>query len=149
MRQAYGSYCFILFNLKTQGLFFFNFIYLRSVRGENGTGTIALSVLSAQRPRDRPAPQYCFHLVYQTFNYHFSNILLCLHSELIEELSRFDEKQSENKNDEDISKRVKGYKKTSLNTSVHIFEEFLRKLEATWKGQRIKNSGKFQEKVTS
>ncbi|XP_054258588.1 DNA primase small subunit-like [Macrosteles quadrilineatus] len=66
-------------------------------------------------------------------------------SELIEELSRFDEKQTENKTDDEISKRVKGYKKTSLNTSVHIFEEFLRKLEATWKGKKIEISDQKME----
>lgn len=54
----------------------------------------------------------------------------------------YDEKQNEIKTDEDVTKRVKAYKKTSLNSSVHIFEEFLRKLEMTWKGRKIEISGK-------
>jgi hypothetical protein len=40
--------------------------------------------------------------------------------------------------------RLKDYKKTSLLKSVNIFEEFLRNLEYTWKGNRIKNSGKLK-----
>lgn len=63
-------------------------------------------------------------------------------SDLIEEIRVYDEKQNEIKTDEDVSKRVKAYKKTSLNSSVHIFEEFLRKLEMTWKGKKIEISGK-------
>lgn len=35
-------------------------------------------------------------------------------------------------------RRVKEYRKTSLNKGVVIFEEFVRKLEDTWKGQHIK-----------
>lgn len=42
------------------------------------------------------------------------------------------------------SNRLKDYKKTSLLKSVNIFEEFLRNLENSWKGNRIKHSGKFQ-----
>lgn len=63
-------------------------------------------------------------------------------SDLIEEMRIYDEKQNEIKTDEDVAKRVKAYKKTSLNSSVHIFEEFLRKLEMTWKGKKIEISGK-------
>lgn len=62
-------------------------------------------------------------------------------SELIEEIAQYDEKQSEIKSEDDAIRRVKGYKKTSLNSSVHIFEEFLRKLETSWKGKRIEISG--------
>lgn len=38
--------------------------------------------------------------------------------------------------------RLKDYKKTSLLKSVNIFEEFLRNLETSWKGSKIKHSGR-------
>lgn len=60
----------------------------------------------------------------------------------------YDEKQNEVKTEDDVSKKVRGYKKTSLNTSVHIFEEFLRKLETSWKGKRILVSGELVSSKT-
>jgi hypothetical protein len=38
---------------------------------------------------------------------------------------------------------ISDYKKTSLNTSMVIFEKFLKSLENTWKGKKIEESGKF------
>lgn len=35
-------------------------------------------------------------------------------------------------------RRVKDYRKTSMNKGVVIFEEFVRKLEDTWKGKHVK-----------
>lgn len=74
--------------------------------------------------------------------YLYLHFFFCFVSDLIEEMRIYDEKQNEIKTDEDVTKRVKAYKKTSLNSSVHIFEEFLRKLEMTWKGKKIEISGK-------
>lgn len=37
--------------------------------------------------------------------------------------------------------RLKDYKKTSMLKSISIFEEFLRNLENSWKGNKIKISG--------
>ena len=56
-------------------------------------------------------------------------------SQLIDEVRQFDAKADE---DQKSLKRVKDYKKTSLNKGVVIFEEFVRKLEDTWKGKCIK-----------
>ena len=38
---------------------------------------------------------------------------------------------------------ISDYKKTSLNTSMLIFEKFLKSLETTWKGKKLEESGKF------
>ncbi|XP_069689250.1 DNA primase small subunit isoform X1 [Periplaneta americana] len=59
-------------------------------------------------------------------------------TKLIEEVSEFDAKTKEISTDE--TKRVKDYKKTSMLKGVVIFEEFLRKLEQTWKGKRLEAS---------
>lgn len=60
---------------------------------------------------------------------------------LIDEINEYDKKQKEIINDANLnSNRLKDYKKTSLLKSVNIFEEFLRNLESTWKGSRIKQS---------
>ncbi len=61
-------------------------------------------------------------------------------SQLIHEIGQFDEEQTQGGDDGQVSsvRRVKDYKKTSLNKGVVIFEEFVRKLEDTWKGKRIK-----------
>lgn len=48
--------------------------------------------------------------------------------------------------DEEGSKiRIKDYKKTSMYKSIQVFEEFVRCLEETWKGNHVKIaiSGKF------
>lgn len=59
-------------------------------------------------------------------------------STIIEELNTTESK------DED-SKKIKDYKKTSLNTSMVIFEKFLKSLESTWKGKKIEESDKKME----
>jgi len=56
-------------------------------------------------------------------------------------LMNMKKKQKEIINDANqSSNRLKDYKKTSLLKSVNIFEEFLRNLENSWKGIRIKES---------
>jgi len=42
-------------------------------------------------------------------------------------------------------KRLKTYKKTSLNKSIVIFEEFLHGLKDSWRGKKILASGKLIE----
>jgi hypothetical protein len=44
---------------------------------------------------------------------------------------------------EDTKHRMKDYKKTSMLKGIVVFDEFLRKLEQTWKGKRLETSGKF------
>jgi len=64
-------------------------------------------------------------------------------SGLIDEVNEYEKKQKEIINDVNLSSnRLKDYKKTSLLKSVNIFEEFLRNLENSWKGSKIKQSGK-------
>jgi len=64
------------------------------------------------------------------------------YSVLIDEVNEYEKKQKEIINDANLSSnRLKDYKKTSLLKSVNIFEEFLRNLENSWKGSRIKQSG--------
>lgn len=66
-------------------------------------------------------------------------------SVLIDEINAYEKKQKEIINDANLSSnRLKDYKKTSLMKSVNVFEEFLRNLENSWKGSRIKHSGKLQ-----
>lgn len=63
---------------------------------------------------------------------------------LIDEINEYEKKQKLIMSDANLSgNRLKDYKKTSLLKSVNIFEEFLRNLENTWKGSKIKHSGKF------
>ncbi|KAJ9595456.1 hypothetical protein L9F63_013367 [Diploptera punctata] len=59
-------------------------------------------------------------------------------SQLIQEMRDYDTKAMEIPSDE--KSRVKDYKKTSMLKSILIFEEFVRNLEQTWKGQHIKAS---------
>lgn len=42
----------------------------------------------------------------------------------------------------DDKPRMKDYKKTSMWKGIVVFEEFLHKLEETWKGKRLEASGK-------
>lgn len=64
------------------------------------------------------------------------------YSVLIDEINAYEKKQKEIINDANLSSnRLKDYKKTSLLKSVNVFEEFLRNLENSWKGSRIKQSG--------
>jgi len=67
------------------------------------------------------------------------SLLIYLFSQLINEIGKFDEDQMGDGNDTQGSlRRVKDYRKTSMNKGVVIFEEFVRKLEDTWKGKHIK-----------
>lgn len=45
---------------------------------------------------------------------------------------------------QDDKHRMKDYKKTSIWKGIVVFEEFLHKLEETWKGKRLEASGKFE-----
>ncbi|XP_012258852.2 DNA primase small subunit [Athalia rosae] len=58
---------------------------------------------------------------------------------LIEEINVYDSKENTILKGQ-ITQKIKDYKKTSLNKSIHIFREFLRNLEYTYKGQKIVNS---------
>ncbi|OAD54964.1 DNA primase small subunit, partial [Eufriesea mexicana] len=63
---------------------------------------------------------------------------------LIEEINKFDLKDKTEQETYDLNaKRIKDYKKTSINKSLHIFNEFLCKLENERKEQRLKESGKY------
>lgn len=62
---------------------------------------------------------------------------------LIEEVNNYDkelEEQLEKEGDMEgtVRSRIKDYKKTSLNKSMMVFEEFVRSLEQNWKGKHIK-----------
>lgn len=77
------------------------------------------------------------------------HLLICVietHSQLIEEVSEFDAKTKEI-SAEDTKRRMKDYKKTSILKGVVVFEEFLRKLEQTWKGKRLETSGKSKRQI--
>ena len=45
---------------------------------------------------------------------------------------------------QDAKHRMKDYKKTSIWKGIVVFEEFLHKLEETWKGKRLEASGKYE-----
>ncbi|BET01016.1 unnamed protein product [Nesidiocoris tenuis] len=49
-------------------------------------------------------------------------------AQLMDELSEFDKREAAN--DDDVRRKVKNYKKTSMFKSMQVFEEFLRNLEA-------------------
>ncbi|OXU26399.1 hypothetical protein TSAR_009767 [Trichomalopsis sarcophagae] len=60
---------------------------------------------------------------------------------LIDEVNAFDAKEiTEQGESVDNLKRIKDYKKTSLNKPFHAFQEFLRGLENSQKGEKIKKS---------
>lgn len=61
---------------------------------------------------------------------------------LIEEINAFDTKENEQGESVDNVKRIKDYKKTSLNKPLHAYQEFLRGLENSQKGEKIIRSGK-------
>lgn len=62
---------------------------------------------------------------------------------LIEEINTYDVKdKAEEETYELNKKRIKDYKKTSLNKSLHIFQEFLGHLEAERREQRLKGKSK-------
>lgn len=50
-------------------------------------------------------------------------------NKVIEEINAYDDLDKTVEGDAGNAKRIKDYKKTSLNKSLHIFNEFLRKLE--------------------
>lgn len=63
---------------------------------------------------------------------------------LIEEINEFDVKDKTEQETYDLNaKRIKDYKKTSINKSLHIFQEFLWNLENERKVQRLKQNGKY------
>ncbi|XP_015436480.1 PREDICTED: DNA primase small subunit [Dufourea novaeangliae] len=65
---------------------------------------------------------------------------------LIEEINEYDAKDKAEQETYDLNvKRIKDYKKTSLNKSLRIFQEFLWNLETERKGQKIKESDKKME----
>uniref|UniRef100_A0A0A9X7K8 DNA primase n=1 Tax=Lygus hesperus TaxID=30085 RepID=A0A0A9X7K8_LYGHE len=55
-------------------------------------------------------------------------------NELIEELQEFDRKEAQE--EDDLKRKVKNYKKTSMYKSMQIFEEFLRNLEVSRKNSK-------------
>lgn len=64
---------------------------------------------------------------------------------LIEEINEFDVKDKADQETYDLNaKRIKDYKKTSLNKSLRLFQEFIWNLETERKGQKIKESGKYK-----
>lgn len=63
---------------------------------------------------------------------------------LMKEIDVYDVKdKAEQEKYELNKKRIKDYKKTSLNKSLHVFEEFLRHLEAERREQRLKGERKW------
>lgn len=67
-------------------------------------------------------------------------------STLMEEINEFDLKEKATQEAYELTaKRIKDYKKTSLNKSLHVFHEFLWNLEAARKGQKIKESDQKME----
>lgn len=48
---------------------------------------------------------------------------------VIKEIDAYDDKNKAVEGDVGSAKKIKDYKKTSLNKSLHVFQEFLRKLE--------------------
>ncbi|CAB0044930.1 unnamed protein product [Trichogramma brassicae] len=61
---------------------------------------------------------------------------------LIDEVNAFDAKELKEQGESiDNVKRIKDYKKTSLNKPFHAFQEFLRGIENSQMGERIKKSG--------
>ncbi|XP_046410494.1 DNA primase small subunit [Neodiprion pinetum] len=63
---------------------------------------------------------------------------------LIEEINAFDAKE-DSIQESNTRRKIKDYKKTSLNKSVHVFQEFLRNLEDASKGQKILQSDMLME----
>lgn len=62
---------------------------------------------------------------------------------LIEEINAYDVKDKVEEETYELNKkRIKDYKKTSLNKSLHVFQEFLRHLEAERREQRLKGKSK-------
>jgi DNA primase small subunit len=67
---------------------------------------------------------------------------------LINEINMFDEKELiEQRESANNLKKIKDYKKTSLNKPYYVFQEFLRGLENSQKGEKIKQSGTTLSKI--
>ena len=64
-------------------------------------------------------------------------------SKIIDEVSEYDAKNKDMPT-QDAKHRMKDYKKTSIWKGIVVFEEFLHKLEETWKGKRLEASGKYE-----
>lgn len=63
---------------------------------------------------------------------------------LIEEVNEYELKDKAEQQAYDLNaKKIKDYKKTSLNKSLRLFQEFLWKLETERKGQKIQESGMY------
>ncbi|XP_070570137.1 DNA primase small subunit-like [Ptychodera flava] len=60
-------------------------------------------------------------------------------SQLCHELDHMEDK-GDGENDEPVAKKRKDYKRTSLNSSIQVFDRFLEKLEKTWKGKLLQQS---------
>ncbi|XP_012282731.1 DNA primase small subunit isoform X2 [Orussus abietinus] len=56
---------------------------------------------------------------------------------VFEEINEYDAKEKALNKEYVPNARIKGYKKTSLNKHIHIFQEFLWKMEESQKGQKI------------
>lgn len=59
---------------------------------------------------------------------------------IIDEINAFDKKNAAQEDAPEEKLRIKDYKKTSMFKGIVVFEEFLRKLENSFKGSHIKNS---------
>ena len=69
---------------------------------------------------------------------------------LINEINAFDEKEiTEQGESVDNVKRIKDYKKTSLNKPLHAFQEFLSGLANSQRGDKLKKSGKMNNYIIS
>ena len=75
---------------------------------------------------------------YQNFSVEYV-VKFC--SKIIDEVSAYDAKTKDMAAQDD-KHRMKDYKKTSMWKGIVVFEEFLHKLEETWKGKRLEASGK-------
>jgi len=71
----------------------------------------------------------------------FSQVYFKFCSQIIDEVSTYDAKTKDMATQDD-KHRMKDYKKTSIWKGIVVFEEFLHKLEETWKGKRLEASGK-------
>ena len=61
---------------------------------------------------------------------------------LLNEVDAFDAKELAREKEESIDvRRIRDYKKTSLNKSLHIFQEFLRNLEDSNRAEKIAQNG--------
>ena len=60
---------------------------------------------------------------------------------LLEEIATYDKKNI--LNDDDVSKKVKEYKKTSLNKCTKLFQEFIAGMERDWKKENRDNTSTF------